>query len=528
MKSLLFLGFVLCVLNGVYAQSELINSKCAELEKKGDIAFGEAKYDLSVAHFKNAMKCALIEENKDHQSILNRKIGDAYASVSEQSKAMNYYLEAMQLSEKLENYENQVATLISIASLKMKMDRYDEAIGSLVKVKEILSKHGELPLTYSRELYQMLGVCLASKGEFKRALYYFERCSELYIDSDRDENYGGILNNIGAIYSKQGEHDKARINYQKALDFFEQDSSELGVAVTKGNMAYLFQKEKKYLEAIPLYDVAIPMFDKYKAYHYLSSNYLNLSDLYKAIGDYKNSMKYLELHIQNDQIAKNQEAEAMIHNLEMKHEIQKKDKEIKFIEQENQLKATQKNITIIVLISILGLIILVYTNLRVAFQRTRLKNELAEKEKLHYQNEVLLKEKDLEILALKIIEKNNFLKDLQGDLNNLNKENDPSVIQTLKHEINYNVNLDKERLEFEQQIDQLQRSFVQKLESTHPNLTKMEKRLCSLLLMDLSAKEMAVVMNISEESVKKNKYRLRKKLELPVQVKLDQYLRKLS
>lgn len=528
MKKLLFLLLILTQVVSLNAQSVDLNENCAALEKKGDAAYAKTTFDLSVTYYKKALKCSILEGNEKQQSVLKRKIGEAYASVGDQSVAMAYYLEALQLSEKNNDAENQVASNIGIASLKMRMEQYDEAIKSLKKTRVLLDNNQQLPAFYKRELYQMLGVCLASKGDLVNALYYFEKCSELYELSDRDENYGGILNNIGAIYSKQGKIAKARENYEKALDFFEKDSSEIGVAVTTGNIAYLLQKEKRYQEAIPLYEKTFVLFKKHKAHHYLSSNYSNLSDLYKDLGDYKNSMKYLELYIESDQIAKNKDAEAAIHTLEMKYEIQKKDKEIKFIEQENQLKETKQNITIIILLSFLGLIILVYLNLRVTNQKTKLKKELAEKEKVYFQNEVLLKEKDLEILALKIIEKNNFLKDLQGDLNNLKQENDPKVIQNLKHDINYNLNLDKERLEFEQQIDQLQKSFTQKLEASHPNLTKMEKRLCSLLLMDLSTKEMAVVMNISEDSIKKNKYRLRKKLDLDVDVRLEQYLRKLS
>lgn len=54
--------------------------------------------------------------------------------------------------------------------------------------------------------------------------------------------------------------------------------------------------------------------------------------------------------------------------------------------------------------------------------------------------------------------------------------------------------------------------FQDKLKERYPNLTAYDLRLCTYLNANLSTKEIATLLNIAPDSVKKAKHRLRKKL----------------
>lgn len=56
--------------------------------------------------------------------------------------------------------------------------------------------------------------------------------------------------------------------------------------------------------------------------------------------------------------------------------------------------------------------------------------------------------------------------------------------------------------------------FQQSLRRKHPRLTSYDIRLCTYLRSNLSTKEIATLLNITPDSVKKAKHRLRKKLHL--------------
>ncbi len=63
-----------------------------------------------------------------------------------------------------------------------------------------------------------------------------------------------------------------------------------------------------------------------------------------------------------------------------------------------------------------------------------------------------------------------------------------------------------------QEVEGLHRGYLNHLKDDHPGLTAYELRLCAYMKSNLTTKEIATILNIQPESVKKAKQRLRKKL----------------
>ncbi|WP_141719636.1 helix-turn-helix transcriptional regulator [Roseivirga misakiensis] len=57
-------------------------------------------------------------------------------------------------------------------------------------------------------------------------------------------------------------------------------------------------------------------------------------------------------------------------------------------------------------------------------------------------------------------------------------------------------------------------SWQNQIKQRYPNLTAYDLRLCTYLKTNLSTKEIATILNITPDSVKKAKHRLRKKLKM--------------
>ena len=68
--------------------------------------------------------------------------------------------------------------------------------------------------------------------------------------------------------------------------------------------------------------------------------------------------------------------------------------------------------------------------------------------------------------------------------------------------------------EFNLYFNQVDRSFVQNLIEQHPSLTQNDIRLCTLLRINLSTKEIASLLNVSTRAVEQSRYRLKKRLDL--------------
>ena len=58
------------------------------------------------------------------------------------------------------------------------------------------------------------------------------------------------------------------------------------------------------------------------------------------------------------------------------------------------------------------------------------------------------------------------------------------------------------------------KDFLDRLSRKYPDMTKSEKRLCVMLYINMSSKEIAAISNITLRSVETMRYRLRKKFNL--------------
>jgi DNA-binding CsgD family transcriptional regulator len=65
---------------------------------------------------------------------------------------------------------------------------------------------------------------------------------------------------------------------------------------------------------------------------------------------------------------------------------------------------------------------------------------------------------------------------------------------------------------------------MKKLRNNYPELTPKDLRLCAYLRMNLSSKEIAPLLNISIRGVEISRYRLRKKLHLPRDANLTDFM----
>ncbi len=158
---------------------------------------------------------------------------------------------------------------------------------------------------------------------------------------------------------------------------------------------------------------------------------------------------------------------------------------------------------------------------------------LAEKEIEHLKNEKLVNEikhknKELANSTMHLIQKNKFLSSVKNEINSLaeaNIENSQktSLKRLLRH-IDRDINNEKYWKVFDDYFDDVHQDFLSRMKEKHKNLSPKELKLSAYLRMNLSSKEIAVLMNISIRGVEVSRYRLRKKLGIERDTNLSEYI----
>lgn len=145
----------------------------------------------------------------------------------------------------------------------------------------------------------------------------------------------------------------------------------------------------------------------------------------------------------------------------------------------------------------------------------------AEKEKLLL--EVENKSRELSNAAFNLIRKNETLQSMKDDL--LAARTEPQSWQKIIRRIDAHLEGDHDWEMFESTFNRLHDDFFKRLMLQFTDLTPGDMRLAAYLKMNLSSKEIAPLLNISVRGVENKRYRLRKKLGLPEDAHLTEFVR---
>ncbi|MEL1244763.1 triple tyrosine motif-containing protein [Flavobacterium sp. DGU11] len=151
----------------------------------------------------------------------------------------------------------------------------------------------------------------------------------------------------------------------------------------------------------------------------------------------------------------------------------------------------------------------------------RLKNE-------QLKVKILTKDKELVNNSLQVVKKNKVLNDIIQKLKDIDPETmdegAKSRFSKLHKTIAKEISSDKSWNNLEKHIRNVHFDFLKRLKEKFPSITPREMDLATYLLMNMSTKEIAEIMNISDGGVELARYRLRKKLELSRKENLTGFL----
>jgi len=147
------------------------------------------------------------------------------------------------------------------------------------------------------------------------------------------------------------------------------------------------------------------------------------------------------------------------------------------------------------------------------------------KEKQHLETSLQTKSTELAGQALKLANQRAMILEInqlfsQLEMNEINKKLKKKFEKTFS-EYSYNRN---EWQNFELNIQEIHQDFIKRLADKYSNLTAKDLKLCVFLRMNLSTKEIAPLMHLNYRSVELQRYRLRKKMQIPSEINLNKYM----
>ncbi|RZK54117.1 MAG: transcriptional regulator, partial [Pedobacter sp.] len=144
------------------------------------------------------------------------------------------------------------------------------------------------------------------------------------------------------------------------------------------------------------------------------------------------------------------------------------------------------------------------------------------------QAELSVKNREIANSAMSLVYKNELLQKISEEMTKLKDENGKRLsedqLRKIQKVIDDGMNDERDWNLFERSFNDAHESFFKKLKANHPDLVPNDLKLCAYLHMNMSSKEMASLLNISLRGVEIRRYRLRKKLNVPHDKNLTEFL----
>lgn len=367
-----------------------------------------------------------------------------------------------------------------------------------------------------------IGLSYFNLGKTREALEASFRAFEIIKQIGDSAEIVSMLGNIGTIYLKHGD-------YKNALSFLNRDyEGSIRYGRWESATAVQIMKAKSYLQlgmsdsagfALKIAD-SIARSCNCISYGAKKEYYEQLSKWFSGKGNWPEYVKSIDSFIYYSNKLSNG-ARATISNFlgtELKVAGNMHAAKIQLVESERQRQLLVRNLIIVIVISVLLVALLALNSHR--------KGRKAERKiyALNLENA----RKQLDSYLENIRTKNQLLEELQEQIEQHRSDEQtgakqqPIDIELASRIEQASLITEEGWLEFTRLVEQVHQHFFTRLNVIFPNLTPAEVRLITLIKLKFSIKEAASMLGISADSVRKARYRLKKKLSLEEDNSLDE------
>jgi len=499
-------------------KSRVLNDLAAELLNNAP--------DSAFKYARQAQKIALKLEQKDELARSFMISGNVFYNQGIFSRAIEDFIKALQHYQ-ITNNKKGLAEIHQDLGLAYHYSKKPDV--ALIHYRKSLSLfQGLNDETGVAGTLSYIGHIFEKNLQYQKALEYQQKALKTYEKLNNNAGIAKVMDDIGSIYEDWQDYGKAFQYFSKALEINLRIDNRIAAIIDLNNIGDIYQKQGKYAEGLSYTFRSLELSRKLHQKYQLRSAYRDVSQTYFFLKDYQKAYAYLDSSYTIYGEVYNVETAQQIAQMQIIYETQEKDKEIALLE-------TNKRFNRLLIYIFIGVIIIICCFSLVIFNRQRLlilknKKILEQNQRIYatelentqlkeqkLQGELEMRSRELTGRTLLIIQKNEILVELldkiQLTLRKKDEEKDAELKKLIRL-IEHSTQLEKDWNEFKLAFEQVHGEFFAKLQEKYPDLTSGELRLCALLRLNMDTKDLITTLGISQDSLRVNRHRLRKKLSL--------------
>lgn len=480
------------------------------------------------------------EEDRLLQGEINQLLGKIFYDQGAFLQAMEYYHEADAIYVESNDTDRHAHNQLELAKVYYYLKQPSKSLELISQARGYFEKeqnNGALA-----EVYGQLGHMYEKAEEYDTAWYYEHKALKLHEQFGDSAGIARVYENLGSILEDREDYAAARGWFEQAAHYNTILKNEVALVGNLNNVGDSYRKMGVLDSAYFFTNRALEISKGLELRYQESSALRDLSKVFLDSGESKVAYQYLDESSQLYEELYSQEAGKQVALLQTLYDLERKNAEISDLENQQRIERI-KRVGIMAggfSLLLIGGIVVSRQRLKIRknqqlmkqekelhraelqnseLQADQLKMELKHKQlqEKHLELELELGQKALASRMLQLIEKNKLLEDLREDIYELEDEVPVATQKKVKYianQISYSFNHDKAWEDFRKSFEQIHSGFFDKLKKESSELTANDLRICALMRINLSSKDIASLLGISTDSLRVARYRLRKKLNI--------------
>ena len=450
---------------------------------------------------------------------LNLKSARASRELKRFAETTEFYKEAIDLSKKEENREEQKSALKELGEFYTTIGDHARALPLFLDLLRIAEKSA--PTEERGRALSDIGIAYAELGETKRALEHLQSALTQFHDSRSHALEVMTLVNLTNIYTAIGQVESALHCGLRALAIYDALHDQKGIATTLLNLSNISEGSGDLQSAADYRVKALDIFEDLNDQRGQAIALVGLGSLYARAGKLNDARYVLEQTLLLAEEIEETNILCRCHELlaETLEQIGDSTKGIhhlrRYIELQREIDMREQRK------------IAAETQTRFDLERSENEREILQLKAERLEAEIRTDKAELNALSLQLIEKQKFIETLVEKLEKIKTEARDDVkplaeemIQEIKRSFSNNMNWQS----FQQQFERTNPELLHRIARRWPLLTQKDLQFCALAVTGLSTGEIAELLHVTTRTVETTRYRIRGKIEIDSKVELGTFL----
>ena len=354
----------------------------------GDAYYRRGNYLQAIEHNHQSLQIAEKQGDKKLAADNLNSIGTSYHTQNNYTKALEYYFQALRRREELQDWPGVAASLDNIGLVHTQQGSYERARNYHAKALAIEEKRPnkqDIAITLTN-----IAITHQFQKDYETALKIFFQVRKTFEAVHDQYGMRVALQSIAQIYLAQGKYAQALTYSNQALHISEQLQDKEGVAQNQTLMAEIYQKSDQLDQSQAYALKSLELAQRIGVKNLVMESSRILAGNYQQQQNFEKALHYHQIaSAMQDSIFSVEKVKA-ISNLQANYELEKKELEIKALQQERMAQeqklanqTLQRNGLVIGFILLIGLGFMIMRNIKQQHKISELRAQKALADIIH-------------------------------------------------------------------------------------------------------------------------------------------------